>query len=153
LVSAPHGRRLVQVTAVNRNSDSPSGFGAKLKVKLSKEAMMHAMLRKNSGCTHIMIGRDHAGVGSFYGPYAAQEILNELPDLGTSPLYFSEFYYSKECAGITSQKTCPHGEADKLSFSGTKLRKMLSEGETPPSEFMRPEVSEVMLKAKAAFVE
>ncbi|HUK75948.1 MAG TPA: sulfate adenylyltransferase, partial [Nitrososphaerales archaeon] len=84
-----------------------------------KEAIMHAIMRKNFGCTHIIIGRDHAGVGNYYGPYAAQEI-------------FKEFYYCKRCAGIASEKTCPHGEEDRLSFSGTKLRKMFSEGEVPP---------------------
>jgi sulfate adenylyltransferase len=118
-----------------------------------KEAIMHAIMRKNFGCTHIIIGRDHAGVGSFYGPYAAQEIFKEFPDLGIAPLFFKEFYYCKRCAGIASEKTCPHGEEDKLSFSGTKLRKMFSEGEVPPKEFMRPEVAQAIMKFPRPFVE
>lgn len=118
-----------------------------------KEAVMHAIMRKNFGCTHITIGRDHAGVGNYYGPYAAQEIFNEFPDLGITPLFFREFYYCRKCGGIASERTCPHGETDRLSFSGTKLRQMFAAGETPPKEFMRPEVAQVILKAKSPFVE
>ena len=118
-----------------------------------KEAIMHAIMRKNFGCTHITIGRDHAGVGSFYGPYAAQEIFSEFPDLGITPLFFREFYYCTRCGGIASEKTCPHGEEDRLTFSGTKLRQMFTEGKTPPKEFMRPEVAKVILESKAPFVE
>jgi sulfate adenylyltransferase len=118
-----------------------------------KEAIMHAIMRKNFGCTHITIGRDHAGVGSFYGPYAAQDIFKEFPDLGITPLFFKEFYYCKKCEGIASERTCPHGETEKLSFSGTALRKMFAEGKRPPKEFMRPEVADAIGKFERPFVE
>ena len=118
-----------------------------------KEAIMHAIMRKNFGCTHIAIGRDHAGVGNYYGPYAAHEIFKEFPDLGIQAVFFREFFYCNKCAGIANEKICPHPEADRLTFSGTKLRKMFLSGETPPKEFMRPEVSQVILKAKHPFVE
>jgi len=118
-----------------------------------KEAIMHAIMRKNFGCTHIAIGRDHAGVGNYYGPYAAQEIFKEFPDLGIEPVFFKEFFYCNKCGGIASEKICPHPESDRLTFSGTKLRKMFQAGETPPKEFMRPEVSRVILSHPSPFVE
>ena len=118
-----------------------------------KEAIMHAIMRKNFGCTHIIIGRDHAGVGNFYPPYAAQEIFSEFPDLGITPLFFREFYYCRKCGGIASERTCPHSEEDRLNFSGTRLRQMFTKGETPPKEFMRPEVAQVILNTKSPFVE
>ena len=118
-----------------------------------KEAIMHAIMRKNFGCTHIAIGRDHAGVGNYYGPYAAHEIFKEFPDLGIQAIFMREFFYCNKCVGIANEKICPHPESDRLNFSGTKLRKMFLSGEVPPKEFMRPEVSEVILKSKDPFVE
>jgi sulfate adenylyltransferase len=118
-----------------------------------REAVMHAIMRKNFGCTHIAIGRDHAGVGNYYGPYAAHEIFKEFPDIGITALFFREFFYCNKCMGIANEKICPHPESDRLAFSGTKLRKMFLSGEVPPKEFMRPEVSGVILKMKDAFVE
>lgn len=118
-----------------------------------KEAIMHAIMRKNFGCTHIAIGRDHAGVGNYYGPYAAHEIFKEFPDLGIQAIFMREFFYCNKCVGIANEKICPHPESDRLTFSGTKLRKMFLGGERPPKEFMRPEVSQVILDAKNAFVE
>ncbi len=118
-----------------------------------KEAIMHAIMRKNFGCARIAIGRDHAGVGNFYGPYAAQEIFKEFPDLGIEPVFFKEYYYCKKCAGAASEKICPHPESERLTFSGTNLRKMFLSGEKPPKEYMRPEVSQVILKSKKPFVE
>jgi sulfate adenylyltransferase len=118
-----------------------------------KEAIMHAIMRKNFGCTHIAIGRDHAGVGNYYGPYAAHEIFKDFPDLGIQAVFFREFFYCNKCMGIASEKICPHPESDRLTFSGTKLRKMFLSGETPPKEFMRPEVSQVILNSKTPFVE
>jgi sulfate adenylyltransferase len=136
-----------------RNSVVLSALHYEMQYAGPKEAIMHAIMRKNFGCTHICIGRDHAGVGSYYGPYAAQQIFSEFPDLGITPFFFREFYYCKRCAGIASEKTCPHGEEDKLTFSGTKLRKMFSEGEVPPKEFMRPEVAQAIMKFERPFVE
>ena len=114
---------------------------------------MHAIMRKNFGCTKIAIGRDHAGVGSFYGPYAAQEIFKEFPDLGIEPVLMREFYYCKKCEGIANERICPHPESDRLTFSGTMLRKMFQAGSAPPKEFMRPEVAQVILGHKSPFVE
>ena len=118
-----------------------------------KEAIMHAIMRKNFGCTKIAIGRDHAGVGNFYGPYAAQEIFKEFPDLGIEPLLMREFYYCKKCEGIANERICPHPESDRLTFSGTTLRKMFQAGNAPPKEFMRREVAQVILGHKSPFVE
>jgi len=118
-----------------------------------KEAIMHAIMRKNFGCTHIAIGRDHAGVGNFYRPYEAQEIFKEFPDLGITPIFFKEFFYCTRCAGMANERICPHPEDSRLTFSGTRLRAMFEAGERPPKEFMRPEVSEVILRHPAPFVE
>lgn len=118
-----------------------------------REAILHAIIRKNFGCTHIAIGRDHAGVGNFYGPYEAQEIFKEFPDLGITPMFFREFFYCSKCQGIANEKICPHPESDRLTFSGTKLRSMFQSGQAPPKEFMRPEVAGVILKMPNPFVE
>jgi sulfate adenylyltransferase len=118
-----------------------------------REAIMHAIMRKNFGCTKIAVGRDHAGVGSYYGPYAAQEIFREFPDLGIEMVPMREFYYCRKCEGIANDRICPHPEADRLTFSGTKLRSMFQAGQPPPKEFMRPEVAKVILDSKSPFVE
>ncbi len=118
-----------------------------------REAILHAIMRKNFGCSHIAIGRDHAGVGKFYEPYEAQEIFEEFPDLGISPLFFREFFYCTKCLGIANEKICPHAESDRLTFSGTKLRTMFQSGEAPPKEFMRPEVADAIMGLPQPFVE
>ena len=118
-----------------------------------REAIHHAILRKNFGCTHIIIGRDHAGVGSYYPPFAAQDIFEAFPDLGIVPMFFRSFSYCKKCGSVVNEKTCPHPPSEQLQFSGTKIRDMLVKGEIPPPELMRPEVAEVIMRFKDPFVE
>jgi len=118
-----------------------------------REAIHHAIIRKNFGCTHIIIGRDHAGVGTYYPPYAAQDIFEEFPDLGIVPLFFRSFYYCKKCQSVVNEKICPHPASDQIQFSGTKIRDLLVKGVIPPAELMRPEVAEVIMKFENPFNE
>jgi sulfate adenylyltransferase len=118
-----------------------------------KEAIHHAIMRKNFGCTHIIIGRDHAGVGNYYGPYDAQKIFSEFPDLGMEPMIFQEFFYCHRCANIVNAKICPHGKENHDSLSGTKMREMLRTGETPKAYHMRKEVFDAIRSFEKPFVE
>jgi sulfate adenylyltransferase len=118
-----------------------------------REAIHHAIIRKNFGCTHIIIGRDHAGVGNYYKPYAAQEIFNEFSDLGIIPVFFKSFFYCKKCEGVANEKICPHGDDVHIKFSGTKIRDLISAGKTPPHELMRPEVANIILRNPKPFVD
>jgi len=117
-----------------------------------REAIHHAIIRKNYGCTHFIVGRDHAGVGNFYSPYAAQEIFDDYPDLGIIPLFFRSFFYCKKCGGVVNEKICPHEEEHRISFSGTKIRALLMEGKIPSAELMRPEVAKVITEFDNPFV-
>ncbi|MFX0117339.1 MAG: sulfate adenylyltransferase [Candidatus Hodarchaeota archaeon] len=118
-----------------------------------KEAIHHAIMRKNYGCTHFIIGRDHAGVGNYYSPYAAQDIFEEFPDLGIVPLFFRSFSYCNKCSSVVNEKTCPHPSEDHTNFSGTKMREILIAKKIPPANQMRPEVSKMILQYDQPFIE
>jgi sulfate adenylyltransferase len=118
-----------------------------------REAIHHAILRKNFGCTHIIIGRDHAGVGSYYAPFAAHDVFEAFPDLGIAPMFFRSFSYCRKCGSVVNEKICPHEAADHIQFSGTRIRDLLVKGECPPAELMRPEVAEVIMAFKDPFNE
>ena len=128
------------------NTVIQAGYPIEMRYGGPREALLHALIRQNFGCSHLIVGRDHAGVGDYYGPYDAQDIFDELWDgaLQTVPLKIGITFFCNKCDGMATEKTCPHGAEDRTTISGTRQREMLTNGEDIPTEFSRPEVVAVI---------
>lgn len=137
------------------NTVMQAGYPLDMRYAGPREALLHALFRQNYGCSHLIVGRDHAGVGDYYGPFDAHHIFDEIPDdaLETQALKIDWTFWCDRCGGMASMKTCPHDAADRLLLSGTKLRKALSEGDEVPDNFSRPEVLKILRKYYATLAE
>ena len=137
-----------------KNTATMSIIETEMRYAGPKEAIFHAIMRKNLGCTHFIVGRDHAGVGNFYGPFDAHKIFSDYPDLGIEPIFFRSFYYCKKCRAVVNDKICPHQDSEyQINFSGTKIRQLLMEGKRPPEDMMRPEVADAILSFENPLVD
>lgn len=144
----------VRVAAINALTENhfvkgtivSKGYPMEMRFAGPREALLHAVFRQNFGCSHLIVGRDHAGVGDYYGPFDAQSIFNEIPEgsLDIRTLCIDWTFHCYKCGGMASMKTCPHGKDDRLLLSGTMVRKTLSEGGDLPAEFSRPEVVKIL---------
>lgn len=117
-----------------------------------REAVFHALVRKNFGCTHFIVGRDHAGVGSYYGAYDAQRIFNDFDSqaLDIKPMFFENSFFCRRCRGMATERTCPHDPDERVTLTGAQFREMLSQGQMPPEEFTRPEVAKILIESRTA---
>ena len=143
--------RVAAIDALTKNYFVPgtvlqAGYPIEMRYAGPREALLHAVFRQNFGCSHLIVGRDHAGVGDYYGPYDAHHIFDTLPEgsIKTQPLKIDITFYCYKCNGMATGKTCPHTAADRLAISGTRLREMFANGESIPPEFSRPEVVAVL---------
>ncbi|HKZ61819.1 MAG TPA: sulfate adenylyltransferase [Nitrososphaera sp.] len=118
-----------------------------------KEAIHHAIMRKNFGCSHFIVGRDHAGVGNYYHPFAAHKIFEDYTDLEIEPVFFPAFYYCKKCLSYANQRNCPHGPEFREELSGTKIRNMVSSGDIPAEHLMRPEIARIIVSFDKPLIE
>ena len=129
-----------------------SVFPSRMNYAGPREAIFDALVRKNQGCSHFVIGRDHAGVGNYYGEFEAQEVMQEIGDVGITPLFYDYSFYCSKCDGMTSEKICPHSKDAQIHPSGTKIRNMIQDGSQPSEKIMRPEVAEYVMKSEEPFI-